>query len=68
MKNFRNNGVLGGILILAIPLLLLIGEIKCIYKAVKCNWEPIGKAEIIYTAGAFTGTGAIIGWFDIEDK
>ena len=46
----------------------LIGEGKCIYKAVKCNWEPVGKAEVIYTAAACTGLGAIVGYFDIEDK
>jgi len=49
-------------------ILVVVGEIKCIVKAVNCNWEPIGKAEIIYTAGAFTGLGAIIGYIDIEDK
>ena len=26
----------------------LIEEVQCIYKAVKCNWEPIGKAEVVY--------------------
>lgn len=46
----------------------LIGEVRCIYKACTCNWEPVGKAEIIYTVGACTGAGAIIGWIDIEDK
>ena len=49
-------------------ILMLFGEIKCIYKAVTCNWEPIGKAEIIYTAGACCGAGVIIGWLNIEDK
>lgn len=56
-----------GFLIIII-VLGVIGEIKCIVKAVSCNWEPIGKAEIIYTAGSFTGLGAIVGWIDIEDK
>jgi len=46
----------------------LVGEIRCIYKACNCNWEPIGKAEIIYTAAAFTGLGAVVGWFDIKDN
>jgi len=45
-----------------------VGEVKCIIKAVECNWEPIGKAEVIYTAGAFTGFGCIIGYFDIQDN
>ena len=56
------------IIYLAIIVLGLIGEVKCIIKAVNCNWEPVGKAEVIYTAGACTGLGAIVGWFDIEDK
>jgi hypothetical protein len=47
---------------------VIFGEIRCIYKAVSCNWEPIGKAEVIYTTGAFTGLGVIIGYFNIEDK
>ena len=52
----------------AILIALLVGEVKCIIKAVNCNWAPIGKAEVIYTAAAFTGVGAIVGWIDIEDK
>lgn len=48
--------------------LIVIGEIKCIVKAVNCNWEPIGKAEIIYTGAACIGIGCIVGWIDIEDK
>jgi hypothetical protein len=47
---------------------VILGEILCIYKAVKCNWEPIGKAEIIYTAGIFTPLGPVIGYINIEDK
>ncbi len=53
---------------LAIVIGFLVGEIKCIYKAIDCNWEPIGKAEIIYTASACTGLGCIVGWINIEDK
>lgn len=60
---------LGRIIIwLAIPILLLVGEIKCIVKVFQCNWEPVGKAEILYTGAACTGLGAIVGWIDIEDK
>jgi len=65
MKTTAITGVVASILLL---ILVAVGEIKCIVKAVNCNWEPIGKAEIIYTAGAFTGLGAIIGYIDIEDK
>ena len=48
--------------------LALVGEVLCIYKATKCNWKPIDKAEVIYTIGAFTGAGAVIGFFDIKDN
>lgn len=47
---------------------LLVGEAMCIYKAVTCNWEPVGKAEVIYTGAALTGLGSIVGWFNINDK
>lgn len=53
---------------IAFIVLAVTGEVKCIIKAINCNWEPIGKAEIIYTAGSFTGLGCIIGWMDIKDK
>tara|TARA_R110002096_G_scaffold398807_1_gene594944 strand:+ start:313 stop:498 length:186 start_codon:yes stop_codon:yes gene_type:complete len=57
-----------GYVMILVWLLLITGEVRCIYKAATCNWEPIGKAEIIYTASAFTGLGCIVGWFNIEDK
>jgi len=66
MGNFKTMGSV--IMIFAIPAMMLIGEIKCIYKAVNCNWEPLGKAEVIYTVAACTGLGSIVGWFDIKDK
>ena len=53
---------------LTLVVALVVGEVKCIVKAFNCNWEPIGKAEVMYTIGAFTGTGCIIGYIDIEDK
>jgi hypothetical protein len=46
----------------------IVGEVMCIVKAVNCNWEPIGKAEIVYTGAACVGLGAIVGYMDIEDK
>lgn len=74
-NNFNNNknckmksrGCLGFIVTVFI-ILGLIGEVMCVVKAVKCNWEPVGKAEVIYTGSAVTGLGAIVGYFDIEDK
>ncbi len=47
---------------------LLIGEVKCIVKAVNCNWDPVGKSEIVYTVAACTGLGGIVGWMNIEDE
>lgn len=55
------------IIYLLIAILCLVGEVRCIYKAVTCNWDPIGKAEIVYTIGVF-GPGVIIGYLNIEDK
>lgn len=57
-----------GIVILIAMVLLFIGEIMCIVKAINSNWEPVGKREIIYTGAALTGLGGIVGWFNIEDK
>ena len=60
--------IIGIIFYLAITVALLVGEIKCIIKMIDCNWEPIGKAEVIYTAATFTGLGCIVGYMDIQDK
>lgn len=46
----------------------IIGEVKCIVKAIDCNWEPVGKAEIVYTGASLTGLGCIVGYINIEDK
>ncbi len=64
----KDRDIIGDVLIIVIVLAVLIGEIRCIYKMCMCNWEPIGKAEVFYTVGTFTGLGSIIGWFNIEDK
>lgn len=56
------------IIYLALIVGMITGEVKCIIKAVNCNWEPVGKAEVIYTASACTGLGMIVGYIDIEDK
>ena len=53
---------------LAIALLAIVGEVKCIIKAINCNWEPVGKAEIVYTGSAVLGLGCIVGYIDIQDK
>lgn len=63
-----NKGILLIVVYTAIISTVVLGEIKCIIKAINCNWEPIGKAEIIYTASAVTGLGCIVGYIDIKDK
>ena len=59
----------GGMCLVQIALIvfILVGEIKCVVKAVRCDWNPVGKAEVIYTGAALTGLGAIVGWINIED-
>jgi len=57
-----------GIVAILIIGVLVVGEVKCIIKALQCNWEPIGKAEVVYTVASLTGVGAIVGYLDIKDK
>lgn len=64
MKISFKGSIAGGLIVL----LLLFGEFRCIYKAISCNWEPVGKAEIFYTGAAISGLGVIVGYFNIEDK
>ena len=56
------------IIIIALAVTLIVGEVKCIVKAFSCNWEPIGKAEVAYTICSLCGVGCIVGYIDIEDK
>ena len=56
------------LIVLVIGIAMFVGEIKCIIKMINCNFEPIGKAEIFYTIGTFTGAGCVIGYIDIKDN
>lgn len=60
--------VITGLLGLTLAVVMIVGEIKCVYKMCTCNWDPIGKAEVFYTIGSFSGLGAIIGYINIPDK
>ena len=60
--------IIAQFIIFIILSLYLFGEVRCIVKALSCNWEPVGKAEVIYTGAAVSGLGGIVGWFNIEDK
>jgi len=66
-KIYRLSG-LSCVVVLLFLILGTIGYILNIYKMCKCNFNPIGKAEVLYTVGTFTGTGSVIGWFDIKDN
>lgn len=61
------NRLIGCFAILLV-LTMFVGELRCMIKMVRCNWSPIGKAEVLYTIGTFTGAGCVIGWFDIQDN
>lgn len=65
-KNTKNIFVI--IYYVSILAVILYGEISCIVKAFNCNWDPVGKAEVIYTAASLTGFGTIVGYIEIEDK
>lgn len=56
------------LIVLVIGIAMFVGEVKCIIKMINCNFEPIGKAEIFYTIGTFTGAGCVIGYIDIKDN
>ena len=56
------------LIVLVILIAMFVGEVKCIIKMINCNFEPIGKAEIFYTIGTFTGAGCVIGYIDIKDN
>jgi len=58
----------GTLIVIVLTVLAIVGEFKCLFKAFDCNWEPIGKAEMVYTVSAITGLGAIVGYIDIKDK
>lgn len=68
MRTSRETSLTSIIIKLIIVIIIFVGQIKCIIKMANCNWDPIGKAEVIYTIGTFTGAGVIIGWLDIKDN
>lgn len=68
----KDRSIYGAVITVIVSLVLLagmfVGEVKCVIKAVQCNWDPIGKAEVIYTVSAFTPFGCIVGYLNVEDK
>lgn len=62
-------GCLAALIPIIIVILLIIGYIQCVVKAIDSDWEPVGKREISYSIGVgVPPLGGIIGWFDIKDK
>ncbi len=49
-------------------LAIFYGYCNNFYQFVKCDFKPSYKAEIIRGVGIITGTGAIMGYIDIEDR
>ena len=52
------------ILVIAIYIAAIVGEVMCIVKFFKCDFEPSYKAEAIYGISACCGLGAIVGYMD----
>lgn len=60
MKSFKKFIIIW----VALVIIALVGEVKCVIKLVKCDFQPSYKAEILYGVGTFTGLGAIFGYVD----
>lgn len=54
--------------VLFLAILGIIGEIMCVVKFATSDFKPNYTREIVYGVGMITGTGALIGWLDIEDS
>lgn len=55
------------LVIVSISILGLLGWCMSVIKLVRSDFDAPYKAEILYGIGTFTGVGAVIGWFNIED-
>jgi hypothetical protein len=55
------------LVIVSISILGLLGWCMSVIKLVRSDFDAPYKAEILYGIGTFTGAGAVIGWFNIED-
>lgn len=56
------------IIYIAIFIAALVGEVKCIIKFVRCDFNAPYKKEIIYGVGVCTGAGAVIGYLNINEN
>lgn len=55
------------IIALVLFVLIITGEVMCIVKALRCDWEAPYKAEAVYTISALTGVGCVVGYLNIKD-
>jgi len=55
------------IIYIAIAIILIVGEVKCVIKFFESDFEPSYKRECIYGFSALFGIGAVIGYMDFED-
>ena len=56
------------IFIILFHLLLLMGELLCIFKFVTSDFKTPYKREIIYGVSTVTLLGCYVGYIDIKDK
>lgn len=59
--------MLKAILVIAIYILGIIGEIRCFYQFFTSDFESSYKREMIYGLSAITGIGAVVGYINIPD-
>ena len=55
---------------LLIVITMLYGAVswgKNAYNLTQCDFDPIGKAEFVYTLGIFTPTFLVTAWVSFED-
>lgn len=55
------------IIVVAIWIVAIIGEVRCIYKLFTSDFEPSYKRELVYGISMCTGLGSIVGYFNIPD-
>ena len=51
-------------MIYLLSIILIVGQLMCIYKFFRCDFEPSYKAEIIYGVSLITGLGCVTGYMD----
>ncbi len=68
MSRSSDVGWIGGLFWLLLIIVLIVGEVKCIIKFFKSDFEPSYKREAIYGFSALVGVGAVVGYMDFPDE